>query len=101
MPNAFKSNQNVNVTTETTVYTGPASTQTTAIGMTVTNVGTSVAKATVKLNTAHLVKAVDIPVGAALVVIGGDQKVVVETGDTIKVSSDVTVDVILSYLEIS
>ena len=101
MPNNFKSYQSTGVTTETTVLTGPASTQTTVIGMSVANTGTGAATASVKLNTAYLVKDAPIPVGGSLVVIGGDQKTVVEATDTISVISDVTVDVITSTLEIS
>jgi hypothetical protein len=42
-----------------------------------------------------------IAVGGALVPIGGDQKVVMEAADAIKVSTSGTSDVILSVLEIS
>lgn len=101
MPNVFKSYQSVGVTTEATVFTGPTSTETTVIGLSVANTSTSAATASVKLNSAHLVKDAPIPVGGALVVVGGDQKVAVEAADTLKVSSDVTVDVVTSTLEIS
>jgi len=51
----------------------------------------------------YLVKAAPIPVGGALVVIGGDQKVVMEPGDAIKVTSDTaaSADVVLSHLDIT
>ena len=101
MANTFKSHQSTGVTTEATVLTGAAATQTTVIGMSVANTGTGAATASVKLNTAYLVKDAPIPVGGSLVVIGGDQKTVVEATDTISVISDVTVDVITSTLEIS
>lgn len=101
MANSFKSYQSTNVTTEATVLTGPASTETTVIGLSVANVGAGLATVNVKLNSAHIVKAAPVPVGGSLVVIGGDQKVVVEATDTIKVSSDVAVDVCTSTLEIS
>lgn len=101
MANNFKSYQSTSVTTEATVLTGPAATETTVIGMSVANTGASAATASVKLNTAYLVKDAPIPVGGSLVVIGGDQKTVVEATDTLKVSSDVTVDVITSVLEIT
>ena len=50
-----------------------------------------------------LVKAAPIPVGGALVVVGGDQKVVMEPGDAIKVTSDTaaSADVVLSHLDIT
>ena len=101
MANNFKSYQSTSVTTEATVLTGPADKETTVIGMSVANTGASAATASVKLNTAYLVKDAPIPVGGSLVVIGGDQKTVVEATDTLKVSSDVTVDVITSVLEIT
>ena len=44
-----------------------------------------------------------IPVGGSLVVVGGDQKVVLEPGDAIKVTSDTasSADVVLSHLDIT
>jgi len=101
MANAFKSYQSTSVTTETTVLTGPSATETTVIGLSIANTSSSAAEVDVKLNTAYIVKAAPIPVGGSLVVVGGDQKVVVEATDTIKVTSDQTVDVITSTLEIS
>ena len=101
MANTFKSYQSTSVTTEATVLTGPASTQTTVIGLSIANTGASAAAVDVKLNTAYIVKAAPIPVGGSLVVVGGDQKVVVEATDTLKVTSDITVDVITSVLEIT
>ena len=101
MANAFKSYQSTSITTEATVLTGPASTETTVIGLSIANTSSSTAGVDVKLNTAYIVKAAPIPVGGSLVVVGGDQKLVVEATDTIKVTSDVTVDVITSTLEIS
>jgi hypothetical protein len=101
MANAFKNYTSTSVTTETTVLTGPASTETTVIGLSIANTGASVATVDVKLNTAYVVKSAPVPVGGSLVVVGGDQKLVVEAADTIKVTSDITVDVITSTLEIS
>ena len=101
MANTFKSYQSTSVTTEATVLTGPSSTQTTVIGLSIANTGASVATVDVKLNTAYVVKSAPVPVGGSLVVVGGDQKLVVEATDTIKVTSDITVDVITSTLEIS
>lgn len=101
MANIFKSHQSTSVTTEATVLTGAASTQTTVIGMSVANTGATEATISVKLNTAYLVKDAPVPVGGSLVIVGGDQKVVAEATDTIKVSSDITVDVCTSVLEIT
>ena len=101
MANTFKSYQNTSVTTEVTVLTGASATQTTVIGLSAANTAAVPAYVSVKLNTAYLVKDAPVPVGGALVVVGGDQKVVVETSDTVKISSTQTVDVITSTLEIS
>jgi hypothetical protein len=51
--------------------------------------------------TAYLVKAAPVASGSALVLIGGDQKVVLETGDKITVTSDTasSADVVISVLE--
>ena len=67
------------------------STQTTLIGMTVANI------------TTNIVKTAPIPTGGSLVVLGGDQKVVLMTGDKITVTSNTasSADVIMSFLEIT
>jgi len=101
MANTFKGFESTGVTDEVTVYTGPASTQVTVIGMTVANTSTDSTAASIKKNDAYLVKDAPIPAGGSLVIVGGDQKVVVEPDDTIKVSADNTVDVVLSVLEVS
>jgi hypothetical protein len=101
MANTFKSYQSTGVTSETTVFTGPSSTQTTVIGLSVAATASSLATVSVKLNTAYIVKNAPVPVGGSLVVVGGDQKLVVEATDTIKVTSDETVDVCISTLEIT
>jgi len=84
-----------------------ASTQTTLIGMTLANVTSGVISVTATLNdgsnTTHIVKDAPIPTGGSLVVLGGDQKVVLMTGDKIIVTSNTasSVDVIMSFLEIT
>ena len=84
-----------------------ASTQTTLIGMTVANITSGVISVTVTLgdgtNTTNIVKTAPIPTGGSLVVLGGDQKVVLMTGDKITVTSDTasSADVIMSFLEIT
>jgi hypothetical protein len=77
----------------------------TAIGMSVANVLDEQINVDVTLTsggvTGHLVKGAPVPKGGALVVIGGDQKVVLQAGDIISVKSDkaASADVILSYLQ--
>lgn len=108
MANTFKNFFSKNVgTTAATVYTGPSSTQTTVIGMTVANTTSSNITADVYITTGgvdyYLVKGATVPVGGALVPVGGDQKVVIETGDILKcvTSASSSADVTLSVLEIA
>lgn len=105
MANAFKNYASASVTTQTTVYTAPSATQSTIIGMTVANTAASTATISVQVTmggtTVYLIKNAPVPVGGALVPVGGDQKVVLEAADAIKVTSDQTVDVLVSVLEIS
>ena len=99
--NTFKNYTAEGVTAETVIYTGPALTQSTIIGMSIANVGVVPAYVSVKLGTTYMVKDAPVPVNGALVVVGGDQKLVVEAGNEVNVTSDVAVDVIISALEIS
>ena len=84
-----------------------ASTQTTLIGMTMANITSGVINVTATLNdgtnTTHIVKDAPIPTGCSLILLGGDQKVVLMTGDKIIVTSNTasSVDVIMSFLEIT
>ena len=114
MANAFLCETDTAVgTSAATIYTCPADTETTIIGLSIANIVTSQITIDVKLNGAgrtsgavddvHLVKAAPIPVGGSLVVVGGDQKVVLEPGDAIVVTSDTasSADVVLSHLDIT
>jgi hypothetical protein len=119
MANTFKNVTAQAIGTTATVVgfaTGvPDNSQVTCIGMTCANVANEVVSVDVTLevydvggNTGitHLVKAAPIPVGGSLVVLGGDQKVVMQDtagGNQIKVKSNVasSVDVVMSYLEIT
>lgn len=91
----------------TTVYTAPASTTTTLIGLSLANIITSQITVDVTLTdqsagtTVHLIKNAPLPTGSTLVVVGGDQKVVLEESDFIQVqaSDGSSVDVVLSMLE--
>ena len=87
-------------------YTVPASTSSTAIGLIISNTTTSAIKVDACLSNGgsdyYLIKNTDLPVGSALVVIGGEQKIVMEVGDTIKVRTVTgNCDAILSILEIT
>jgi type IV secretory pathway protease TraF len=88
-------------------YTVAAATQVTVIGLVVSNTSSAqvLVDATVNdgTNDTYLVKQAPVPSGGALVIIGGDQKVVLETNDSIKVKSDTasSVDAVMSILEIT
>lgn len=108
MASIFKSAIATNVgTTATTVYTAPASTTTTVIGLSLANTTGSQVTVDVTVTkggtTGYLVKSAPVPTGSSLVVVGGDQKVVLETGNLIQVRSSATtsVDAIISILEMT
>ena len=88
-------------------YTVAGSTEVTIIGLTVANVTAGPVKADVSLfdgaSYFSIVKEAPIPSGGSLVVIGGDQKVVMEPGDSMRVKSDTasSLDVVMSILEIT
>lgn len=99
MATVFKGFESADVTTETTVYTTPASTTTTIVGMSIANTSSNAVLVSVKKNAAHMVKDVPIPVGGSLIVVGGEQKTVMNEASTLSVLADDTVDVILSVME--
>ena len=106
MANVFKNYVAADVgTSASTLVT--ASTATTVIGMTVANISASPITVDVYITVSavdyYIVKGATVPTGGALVPIGGDQKVVLETGDALKVisSAATSADVIVSVLEIT
>ena len=107
MANTFKNSITAGVSSATDVYTCPSATTATVIGLTIANIDASnVAAVDVKVVdtsatvTAHIVKAGPVPVNGSLVAVGGNQKVVLETGDKINVTSaTANSDVIISLLE--
>ena len=110
MANAFKNKTHRQIGTTLTkveAYDCPGSTETTIIGVTIANTSSSAIEVDATLNDGtndfYIVKAAPVPVGARLVVIGGDQKVVLMPGDSVKVRSDTatSADAIMSILEIS
>jgi len=88
-------------------YTVAASTDVTVIGLTVANTTASQVLVDAALNDGsndtYIVKNAPVPAGSSLVIIGGDQKVVLTTNDSIKVKSDTatSVDAVMSILEIT
>lgn len=88
-------------------YTVGATTQVTVIGLSIANTTGSNVTVDVVLNDGandtYVTKSAPVPSGGTLVLMGGDQKLVMITGDSIKVTSSAasSVDAILSILEIT
>jgi hypothetical protein len=108
MANVFKSYYNKSVgTSAVTVYTCPSSTQTTVIGLSVANTTTSPITCDAYITRSsvdyYLIETATVPVGSSLVIVGGDQKVVLQVGDVLKVvaSAASSADVVCSLLEIT
>ena len=110
MANAFKNKTQRQIGTSLTAletYTVPGSTETTVIGLTIANTTASQILVDATLNNGtndfYIVKEAPVPVGSSLIVIGGEQKVVLMPGDSVKVKSDTatSADAIMSILEIS
>lgn len=108
MANTFKSYPYKNVgTSAASIYTCPSATQTTLIGLSVANTTaspiTSDAYITRSAVNYYLIKGATVPVGGSLVIVGGDQKVVLEPSDILYVvnSASSSGDVYCSLLEIT
>jgi len=110
MANTFtrKTSQNIGSTaTQIGAYTVAASTTTIVIGLTCTNTTGSAITANVFLANAtantYIVANAPISAGASLIPIGGDQKIVMITGDKMYVQSSAatSIDAILSIMEIT
>ena len=108
MANTFKSYASKNVgTSAATVYTCPASTQTTLIGLSMANTSTSPITTDAYITRSavnyYLVKGANVPVGGSLVIVGGDQKVVLQSSDVLYIvnSAASSGDCFASLLEIT
>lgn len=108
MANVFTSYMNKDVgTSAATVVTIGASTQTTVIGMSCANTTTSPVTVDAYITRSavnyYLVEGATVPVGGSLVIVGGDQKVVLITSDALKVvsSTAASIDVVTSVLNIT
>jgi uncharacterized protein (UPF0212 family) len=108
MANTFKNKLGVGVgTSESSVYTVPSSTTTTVIGLSVANVTGSNITVDIRVydssanSHAYVIKTGAVFTGGTLVAVGGDQKLVLEAADIIKVvaSASSSADVIISYME--
>jgi hypothetical protein len=110
MANVFKNSVTGSIgISNTRVYQTPALSVSTVIGMSVSNVISNNISVNVTITdasatqTRYLVRNGLIVEGSSMVVVGGDQKVVLESGDYISVvsSAATSADVIVSVLEIS
>ena len=98
-------------TANTTVYQAPIATSSTVIGLSIANRTTSntitisayVLDSSNAYTQTYIVNNATVPIGGTIVVVGGDQKLVLKANDSIQVTSSVTnsADCILSVLEIS
>lgn len=88
-------------------YIVPAATTTTVIGLSVANITTSDVTVDIMLNDGasdhYLNKNCLLPAGTTIVSVGGDQKVILMSGDSVKVQASVndSVDVVMSILELT
>lgn len=102
--NTFKNANKVGITSATTVYTAPGSKTSILLELDIANTTSAVVQTSVQITdtsasaTSYLVKNAPIPSGSSLQIISG-QKVILETGDILKVTSTGAVDCIASILE--
>lgn len=108
MANTFTSYAAKNVgTSASTLVTVASATQTTVIGMTIANTSASAITCDVYFTRSavdyYIVKGASVPVGRTYVAVGGDQKIVLTTGDALKVvsSAATSADAIASVLNIT
>ena len=108
MANTFTSYVNADVgTSAATIVTVGSGVQTTVIGLTVANITASPITADVYITRSaadyYIIKGGTVPVGGSLVVVGGDQKVVLIASDALKVvtSAASSADVVTSVLNIT
>jgi len=108
MANTFKNQLQAAVgTSPTTVYTAGSGVSTTVIGMTIANILNTAITANVIVTSGgsdyYMVKMAAIDPGNSLITIGGEQKLVLEANDVLKVSTSnaSAADVIVSLLEIT
>jgi hypothetical protein len=108
MANTFTSYVNKDVgTSAATIVTVGAATQTTVIGMSCANTTASPVTVDAYITRSavnyYLIKGATVPVGGTLVIVGGDQKVVLTTSDVLKVvsSTAASIDAVTSVLNIT
>jgi hypothetical protein len=94
-------------TTPVVLVTANSATQTTAIGLTMSNTTTSPITVSAYINASstnyYLVNNATVPVGSSLAMFGADGKVVLNSGDafTVVASANTAADAVLSVLQIT
>jgi hypothetical protein len=112
MANNFKNSLKPSIgTSNTTIYQAPTATQSTVIGLSISNrtiantiqVSAYVLDSSNSYTPVYIVSNATVPLGGTLVAVGGEQKLVLKAGDSVQVVSSVSgsADAILSVLEIS
>jgi hypothetical protein len=109
MANSFKTVTDTGVgASAATIYTCPSATETTIIGMNVANILSVSITVDIQLenndgDNVYIIKGGVVPVGSSLVAVGGDQKIVMNASDVLKVTASqaTAADVTLSILEIT
>jgi hypothetical protein len=107
MPNTFKLKVANNVTSVTTVYTAPGSTTSTIVGLIIANDAAVDTFVTVEVTdssaavTVKLCSDAPLPAASNLPVLNNNNRLVLETGDSIKVTADDACDVTVSIMEIT
>lgn len=110
MPNTFKNSISASIgITETTVYSAPLATTSTVIGVSVANRVQQNVNVDVRMYDFSTSKNIVlcsgslIPPGSNIVLVGGEQKVVLEASDYLTLRSNVasSADIVVSVLEIS
>tara|TARA_B100000929_G_scaffold246018_1_gene204368 strand:- start:145 stop:468 length:324 start_codon:yes stop_codon:yes gene_type:complete len=105
MANDFKNAHKQGITTITDIYEAPAGKTSILLELDVANVQTSIVSVTVTVTDAsnsdvatNLVKLAPLPTGGTLQVVSG-QKVILEAGDKVQVTTTGTCDVVAAVLE--
>lgn len=95
----FNRHTKTGVISTQTVVTCPPATVITVIGTTVANTTGNLTTVSITTAGVHVLKNAQVESGSAIVPIGGEQKIVLLEGDTLTVTADFAVDVIVSTLE--
>ena len=107
MTNTFKNGFKAAITTVQTVYTAPASTTSVVMGLIVANVSGADTTATVKVIdssatvTATICSTTPVPASSNLNVLTNNNRIVLETGDSITVTCAASCDAAASVMEIT